>query len=306
MNPYILPQGFHFFERGWLSSNSLLIQSSDHAVIFDTGYITHARQLLQLIRNHLNSQPLDLIVNSHLHSDHCGGNALLQSTYQNIDIQIPNLQFDDVLNWDQTKLTYEVSGQTCSPFSQTLCLFDGGVLKTDAFQWEIHSAPGHDNDEFILFEPELKILFSADALWENGLGVIFPEFLGGIGFENVSKTLDLIAELKPDIVLPGHGSLFLDYETAIENTRKKLDYFVTSPDRHAFYSAKVLMKFHLLEVQRASIEDFDLWCATNKMLLNIHHSYFYNMSFENFKSTLINDLVLKHAIEIQSEYILNL
>ena len=34
---------------------------------------------------------------------------------------------------------------------------------------------GHDPHSVILFEPQDRILISADALWEAGFGVIFPD-----------------------------------------------------------------------------------------------------------------------------------
>ena len=51
------------------------------AALVDTGYATHAPQTLALVQQALGARPLDLIVNTHLHSDHCGGNALLQAAW---------------------------------------------------------------------------------------------------------------------------------------------------------------------------------------------------------------------------------
>ena len=44
----------------------------------DTGYCIHAEQTLALVEAALQGAPLQRIVNTHLHSDHCGGNALLR------------------------------------------------------------------------------------------------------------------------------------------------------------------------------------------------------------------------------------
>ena len=43
-----LPQGVHVFERGWLSSNSVLLQDAEHSVLVDSGYHTHAPLLLNI------------------------------------------------------------------------------------------------------------------------------------------------------------------------------------------------------------------------------------------------------------------
>ena len=33
----------------------------------------------------------------------------------------------------------------------------------------------HDPESIVLYQPGLRVLISADALWENGFGVVFPE-----------------------------------------------------------------------------------------------------------------------------------
>ena len=305
MNTATLPEGFCFFERGWLSSNSLLVQNEHHAAVFDTGYTSHAPQLIQLLQKELNGKALDLIVNSHLHSDHCGGNSLLQSVFPQVDIQIPTRQFNDVLCWDDSLLTYEVTGQSCSPFTPTLHLRDGDLIETGGVCWQVFAAPGHDNDEFIFLQPDFNILLSADALWENGLGVVFPEFLGGIGFENVAKTLDLIQSLNPMLVLPGHGSYFSDIDSSLSQTRRKLDLFSKSADAHALYSAKVLLKFKLLEIQKISINDFVNWALNIQMLGMIHSHFFSVFNKKLWIENLIQELVSRGAAEMHGNYLYN-
>jgi glyoxylase-like metal-dependent hydrolase (beta-lactamase superfamily II) len=53
-------------------------------VVVDTGYLSSAHQTLALLREpeHLGDRSLQLVVNTHCHSDHMGGNALLARTYR--------------------------------------------------------------------------------------------------------------------------------------------------------------------------------------------------------------------------------
>jgi glyoxylase-like metal-dependent hydrolase (beta-lactamase superfamily II) len=76
-----LPANVVVFERGWLSSNNILFVGEDETALVDTGYATHAEQTLALVGSALGSRPLDRVLNTHLHSDHCGGNAALQLHY---------------------------------------------------------------------------------------------------------------------------------------------------------------------------------------------------------------------------------
>jgi len=68
-----LPQGVHVFERGWLSSNNILFLGSDSSALVDSGYGTHAEQTNELVSAGLQQRPLDLLLNTHLHSDHFEG-----------------------------------------------------------------------------------------------------------------------------------------------------------------------------------------------------------------------------------------
>lgn len=76
-----LPNGIQVFERGWLSSNNILFIGAQSSALVDSGYSTHAELTTGLVSAALQQGPLDLLLNTHLHSDHCGGNAVLQGNY---------------------------------------------------------------------------------------------------------------------------------------------------------------------------------------------------------------------------------
>jgi len=301
----MLPLGFHFFERGWLSSNSLLIQNADQSVLFDSGYVTHSDQLLTLLDHTLQSSTLDAVVNTHLHSDHCGGNSALQIKFPNLRIHIAQSQFQDALTWNDSTLTFDETGQTCPRFSPTNAIKSDSILNFCNTQWQSFPSPGHDNDSLVFFEPHLRILISADALWEKGLGVIFPEFLGGVGFENVAKTYDLIESLDPLLVIPGHGPMFTDVANALADGRRKLAAFNRSPHNHAIYAAKVLIKFKLMELQKIDIAFFLAWCTNSPLLVKIHEFYFAQMDINIWIQDLFQLLIDRGALLTSEGYLLN-
>jgi glyoxylase-like metal-dependent hydrolase (beta-lactamase superfamily II) len=254
-----LPSGLTVFERGWLSSNNILLMGADNCALIDSGYCTHAPQTLQLLQGALNDRPLDLLINTHLHSDHCGGNSLLQSTYPEMLTLIPPGHAEFVKSWDANALTYVPTGQNCPAFHLNDTLRPGSDIQLGDLIWQIHAAPGHDPHSVILFEPVSRTLISADALWERGFGVVFPELDGVSAFEEVANTLDLIESLNPLHVIPGHGSPFVGVNEAIAFARKRLDGFIASPQKHSLYAAKVLLKFKLLEEQRMKIDELKEW-----------------------------------------------
>ncbi|WP_439113125.1 MBL fold metallo-hydrolase [Hydrogenophaga sp.] len=251
--------GVTVFERGWLSANNILIQGNGPITLVDTGYWTHAEQTLGLVGSALGERALDLLLNTHLHSDHCGGNAALQHRYPNAKTWIPPGQASSVAHWDPVALTYEPTGQHCPQFNHEGLLTPGKSIRLGSLDWEIHGAKGHDPHAIVLFQPEQRILISADALWGNGFGVVFPELEGISAFEEVSETLDLIEQLNPLLVIPGHGSIFWDVQDAIQRARNKLEYFVKNPTKHHRHALKVLIKYKLLEWQSIEREELLEW-----------------------------------------------
>jgi glyoxylase-like metal-dependent hydrolase (beta-lactamase superfamily II) len=268
MNDSALPQGIKVFERGWLSANHILCWSKDDASIVDTGYVAHQEQTLALVKNLLKAKgltKLDKIVNTHLHSDHCGGNAILVKNFQS-NVYVPTSEVLAVNNWDENLLSFKNLGQDCPAFKCHQPLMPGKRILLGAYMWEILAAPGHDPHSIILYQEDHQLLLSADALWEDGFGAIFPELDGEDGFEEVAKTLDLIEQLKIKLVIPGHGKLFTNVKTSIASARSRLDYLATDKARNARHAAKVLLKFRLLEWQSLELSLAQDWIKETPLM----------------------------------------
>lgn len=261
--------GASVFERGWLSSNNILFTGNDSTALVDSGYCTHSSQTLALVQEALGTKRLDRLLNTHLHSDHCGGNAVLQSAYPNLDTFIPPGQANAVAHWDPVELTHEPTGQSCPPFQFQGILTPGTNVLLGDGSWEIHAAKGHDPHSVVLFEPQSRLLISADALWQNGFGVVFPELEGIDAFEEVAETLTLIEALKPAAVIPGHGGVFEDVDGALQRARSRLEQFSKNPEKHSRYALKVLLKFKLLEWQSVTLDELFAWYVNNPYITRI-------------------------------------
>ena len=298
--------GLQVFERGWLSANNILFTDSESATLIDSGYVTHQAQTLALVQNALNGRTLDRLVNTHLHSDHCGGNHLLQTHYTQLETLIPPGEAKAVSIWDVEELSYEATGQLCPRFKFEGLLQAGQILRMASLNWEVHAAPGHDPHSVILFEPTHQILISADALWANGFGVVFPELEGVDAFHEVAQTLDLIESLKPSWVIPGHGAVFDNVDAALEIARKKLDGFVQSPLKHGRYGAKVLLKYKLLELTQVHNTDFVAWASGVPYLKQLHQTYGEQQPLQEWLQDMLLDLERSKALAFQDDMILNL
>jgi len=302
----MLPDGFIFIQRDWLSSNSLLLLNGDESVLIDTGYATHAEMTLRVLEEHLQQRSLDKILNTHLHSDHCGGNSLLQNRYPLVEIHVPETQFDSVFQWDQSKLSFAKTGQACFPFKASHSIASNKSINLNKLHWNAIHSPGHDNDSLMFFQPDYRILVSADALWEKGVSVVFPELDEINGFDPMFETYDLIERLNPAIVLPGHGRLFTDVNTALALSRQKLFEFKADPRYHAMYSAKVLIKFKLMEVRHVQFSDFVIWCMNSLLMLKIHGLFFSSLQVKEWINSILSEFQQKKSIQIKDGWIFNL
>ncbi len=247
------------FERGWLSSNNVLLHGGDRATLIDSSHCLHAEQTIALVRNAMRpGESLTTLVNTHLHSDHCGGNAALQRAF-GARVVIPPGEADAVARWDDNALSYRATGQRIERFAHQGLLRPGESLTVGSRTWQALAAPGHDPHSLILFDAQDGVLISADALWENGFGVVFPELDGERAFDDVAAVLDTIERLSPRLVIPGHGAPFADLHGALQRARARLSAFVADPPRHARHGAKVLLKYHLLEEQQQDLPDLLAW-----------------------------------------------
>lgn len=299
-----LPATMQVFERGWLSSNNILFTCPGQTVLVDTGYLNHAPQTLALVQHALQGRALDLVVNTHVHSDHCGGNATLQRAY-GCRIAIPAAEADKVRNWDTGSLSFRATAQQCDRFSLTETLEAGQTIRLGALDWQVLAAPGHDPHSLMFFCPQEGILLSADALWQNGFGVIFPELAGESGFPEARATLDLIAALQPRLVIPGHGAPFTDVAEALARAWSRIDFFMADPRRNAQYALKVMLKFLLLERQRIALEELPALLTSAKLFEQANQMYL-QLPPEQLAQWVVEQLLRSGAAKIDGEFLLNL
>ena len=296
MHAVPLPPTLRVFERGWLSSNNILLFDDEaSATLIDTGYVRHAAQPVALVQSALGGRRLTRIVNTHLHSDHCGGNAVLARTF-GARIAIPPGHADAVARWDESVLSYRATGQQCERFRHDELIRPGDLLRLGERDWEVLAAPGHDPNSIVLWDAADGVLISADALWQHGFGAIFPEIEGDSGFAEQAAMLDLIEALAPRLAIPGHGAPFDDIGAALSRARQRLTALAADPARNARQVAKVLIKFYLLDVRSLPFAQLVQQLAGARYFALINDRYF-RVPFEELIGRSVSELVAVGAAE---------
>jgi glyoxylase-like metal-dependent hydrolase (beta-lactamase superfamily II) len=290
-----LPAQLQVFERGWLSSNNVLMQGRAGAVLVDSSYVSHAPQTLALIEHALGGGRLARLVNTHCHSDHMGGNHAVQTAH-GCRTTIPVGEAPLIDRWDDRELVLGFADQRADRFRYDDTIVPGDVLHLGDLDWQVLAAPGHDPHSVMLYAPDERILISADALWEDGFGVIFPALWGDLGaFAATRATLESIARLGVRAVIPGHGRVFGDPGPALERAFRRLQGYERDVTRLARHAAKVMLVFALLDKRRLPLAGLPQYVQDVSLIRELNERHLH-MTPKALAEWLVADLGRSGAI----------
>jgi len=294
----MLPASLLVIERGWLSSNSILFLEGDRAAVLDSGYVTHAAQTVALVDNALAGRRLCRLLNTHSHSDHIGGNAALTAAF-GCRVIVPQGIDATIAEWDEEALLLSPLGQSAARFRHDATIAAGDEVELGGLCWRAIAVPGHDMDALAFHNPEQRLLISGDALWRNGFGVIFSELLrhpeGAGGLRAARETLDELARLPIDVVIPGHGAPFVEVGDAFERAYQRLAAFEADVELLARHALKVILAFALLERRRLERAELPAFLARLSFCQSVNARYLQH-SDEALAHWLVRDLVRAGAV----------
>jgi glyoxylase-like metal-dependent hydrolase (beta-lactamase superfamily II) len=285
--------------RGWLNCNQVVMHAPRDNVLVDSGYCGHREQTLELLAGGagLDHQPLERLVNTHCHSDHMGGNAAIANAY-GCRITIPAGEVKHVAPWTPQSAWMAQFDQRADPFHFDDTIAAGEAFEGGGFEWEAHAAPGHDMDALMFWEPVHRVLISGDALWENGMGFVWPEEGANPYIEAARETLAAIERLNPALVIPGHGATFGNVAISVANVRARLDAFATDPAKNARHVVKVMFVFALLDKQSMAVTEVAAYLARVPCYRTLTHR-FLGMDAAALADWMLPDLVRAGAITIR-------
>ncbi|MBL8422147.1 MAG: MBL fold metallo-hydrolase [Candidatus Accumulibacter phosphatis] len=295
----MLPRNLVVLERGWLSSNNVLFFEGDEAALIDSGYVTHAGQTVALLEHALAGRQLTRLLNTHSHSDHIGGNAAVTAAF-GCRVIVPAGIDATIAEWDEEALLLSPLGQSATRFRHDATIAAGDEVELGGLNWRAIAVPGHDMDALAFHNPEQRLLISGDALWRNGFGVIFSELLGhpedAGGLPAARATLDLLARLPVDVVIPGHGAPFVEVGDAFERAYRKLAAFEQDVELLARHALKVILVFALLERRQLARADLPDFLAGLSFCQSVNARYL-NHSNEVLAHWLVRDLIRVGALK---------
>ena len=168
-------------------------------VIIDTSFDWNAQQHKTILKN-IDKGNIKYIILTHAHSDHIGGISL----WKEVDTQI--IQQKEAVEFMNWKARMMGKGNYSATIPATILFNDKYVFELGGVRFELYHTPGETYDHITIWIPDYKIAFSGDNFYRY----LFPNLYTLRGTKprwalDYVNSLNKIIELKPEILVPGHG-----------------------------------------------------------------------------------------------------
>lgn len=214
-------------ESPWLV-NAGFICGTEKTLIVDTGSTYLSAKTIYGYAESVSPSNQLLVINTEPHFDHIGGNCFFRD--RGIDIfGHPELKRDEVdLQRNIREFNDTIANAVRSAAHEAKCFYtqttlanpnrsitNGDSIELGAVEVIVHETPGHTPVNLSLFVPSDKLLFTGDCIVTEYI----PNLEGGSKDAWLSwlNSLQLIEELKPQIIVPGHGDVLVG-DAAIKRT----------------------------------------------------------------------------------------
>lgn len=244
-----------FIQRGYLNGNHFVYRSKC-PILIDTGYIGDFQTTERLIKKlGISLVNTELIVNTHCHCDHLGGNKIIQDR-SSCKVAIHKIGKYFIDSRDDWSTWWKYYDQEAEFFDCAIALDDGDILSIGPHEFEVIYTPGHSADGIVLFNRREKVLISSDTLWENDMAVMTVRIEGSSACFTMLESLKKLEKLDVNIVYPGHGKPFTDITEAITRTRRRLYDFLEDTEKIGDDVLKKIIIYTLLMKKEADESSF--------------------------------------------------
>jgi len=169
----------------------------DTVIDAGTGFnFTRLQDFLDVMQKKLDD--FSSVINTHCHFDHIGGNGFFFNAKTAMhEVDAPVLE-----NGDADASMAEFFDGNMKPRQVDTKLKEGDTIKAGGMELEVIHTPGHTPGSICLYDKKSRTLFSGDTVFADGVGR--TDTPGGDPAA-LQASLDKLAKLKVDKIMPGHG-----------------------------------------------------------------------------------------------------
>ena len=272
---YLQPDG------GWGWSNAGLVTGGgDSSLLVDTLFDLRltAEMLEAMRRTTASAERIATVVNTHANGDHCYGNALVAESEiissarcaQEMEHLPPSAMAAMVRSAPSLGPAGDFLARIFAPFS-----FDDVPLTLPSRTFEgrldlkvgnrpvslIEVGPAHTAGDLVVYLPEDGIVFTGDILFHGGHPIVWA---GPVA--NWIAACERIIELRPTVVVPGHGPLATP--TAVAELKGYFE-FLTTETRIRFDGGLSPME----ATRDIDLGPYSAWSEPERVVANVHALY---------------------------------
>jgi hydroxyacylglutathione hydrolase len=193
-----LGNNLYFYpEQGMLDCNTYVVTGRP-GIIIDPGNADYlAARVEGLEEDGIAPSDIGIIVNTHLHIDHCGANeAFKQLSGARIALHPVQKQNYRFVVEDAARFFGMEPGGFVEDY-----ILEGDLLSNDSVTLEMVPSPGHSPDCVCFYNRNDKVLICGDVLFEMNTGRVD---LPGGNAEALKNSIDSLSRLDIEYLLPGH------------------------------------------------------------------------------------------------------
>ncbi len=202
--------GFLWTSMSANNCNTYLIDGPAR-ILIDPGHLHlfgHVERSLKELD--LDLDDIDLVLTTHCHPDHVEAVKLFKDR--------PALFAVHEMDYNLMKAMGRVLGAAFDMDAYTPAFFlTEGDFSIKGLDFQIFHTPGHSPGSISIYWPEQKGLFTGDVIFKEGLGRV--DLPGGNG-RTLKESIQRLAELEVEKLLPGHGDIIQDARQAQTNFRR--------------------------------------------------------------------------------------
>ncbi len=294
----MLPDWLIFFQRTFPSANMVLVKSKK-PVLIDTGFGSDFSATQKRLQDAgVSAENLNLIINTHYHSDHVGGNHGFQTHYQT-PIATYYSEARLINQRDMNACSAVWLAQPIQPYHIDHPLHAGDQIDAGEITLEVIHTPGHTLGHMSLYAPQDQVLILGDAVhaddvsWVN----IFRE--GADALQRTMETIEKLMTYKAKLAVSGHGGIHHDPQSVMEHALRRYEKWLQSPEKVQWHVVLIICSYSLLlknGIHEVDMSDFLLGCPW-------FHDYsrtYFGAEPTDFVQPLLDEMVRSSAAEWQN------